>query len=275
MDSLPALGSRSGATDSGPAGATIAVKAKRTGVHHYPGKDLLVRLGLAVARKLRNSERWKTRRQSEDQLRQMSHAVQQAPVSLCITDTNGNIEYVNLKFTKITGYTLEEVRGENPRFLKSGETPAEVYKQLWDTITAGCEWRGVFCNRRKNGELFWESTSITPIRDAAGKITHYLAAKEDITERKQVEEAALRKSEEYVRWRGRLGESEPSSTTSARTNSIRRRRSSKWRMRWSATTAGRPPFWRACRRRIARRLRTPSNAPMTRQAMADSKMSTA
>jgi PAS domain S-box-containing protein len=173
---------------SGTVGEAVAVEAMRAGAQDYLGKDRLARLAPAVARELRDAEVRRARRQSEDQVRQWSHAVHQAPVSIVITDTAGKIEYVNPKFTEVTGYTLEEVKGQNPRILKSGETPAEEYRKLWAAISTGHEWRGEFHNRKKNGELFWESVSISSIRDAAGKITHYLAAKEDITERKRAEE---------------------------------------------------------------------------------------
>lgn len=124
----------------------------------------------------------------EDQLRKLSLAVEQSPVSIIITDVSGKIEYTNPKFSEVTGYTAAEVKGLNPRMLKSGTRPSECYRELWETITAGRSWRGEFHNKRKNGELYWEEASISPIRDAAGTITHYLAVKEDITARKQVEE---------------------------------------------------------------------------------------
>lgn len=129
------------------------------------------------------------RTQTEDQLRKLSRAVEQSPSTVMITDLHGNIEYVNPKFTAVTGYTFEEVRGKNPRFLKSGETPPEEYSRLWQTITAGGEWRGEFHNVRKNGELYWEMASISPIKNADGAITHFLAVKEDITARKKAEAA--------------------------------------------------------------------------------------
>ena len=125
------------------------------------------------------------RRQAGEEMRKLSCAVEQSPASIVITDRAGNIEYVNPRFTEVTGYSFREVRGKNPRFLKSGEMPPEDYRQLWETITAGREWRGEFHNRKKGGELFWESVSISPIFDAAGHITHFLATKEDITERKR------------------------------------------------------------------------------------------
>jgi PAS domain S-box-containing protein len=173
---------------SGAVGEELAVAAMRAGADDYLVKGRLARLGPAVDRELRDAADRRARRESDEQVRQLSHAVHQAPVSLIITDTAGTIEYVNPKFAEVTGYSFEEVRGKNPRILKSGEVAAAVYKELWDTIAAGREWRGVLHNRRKNGELFWESLSITSIRNAAGTITHYLAAVEDITARRQAEE---------------------------------------------------------------------------------------
>jgi PAS domain S-box-containing protein len=136
------------------------------------------------------------RKRVEDVLRKLSQAVEQSPVSVVITDLNGNIEYVNPKFSRLTGYSFEEVLGKNPRVLKSGETPAEEYTRLWETITAGDEWRGEFHNRKKNGELYWETASISPIRDSQGVITHFLAVKEDTTEKKKVEDEL--KSERHL-----------------------------------------------------------------------------
>jgi two-component system, cell cycle sensor histidine kinase and response regulator CckA len=134
------------------------------------------------------------RRRAEAQLHKLSRAVEQSPVSIVITNPEGGIEYVNPKFTQLTGYTLEEVRGNNPRFLKSGETPADEYRRLWSTITRGGEWRGEFHNKKKNGELFWEFASISPIVDEVGRITNFLAVKEDITERKQAEDTLRRQA---------------------------------------------------------------------------------
>src|ERR1019366_8468378 len=116
-------------------------------------------------------------------------AVEQSTSSVIITGLRGNIEYVNPKFTELTGYTLEEALGKNPRILKSGDSPAEMYEQLWQTITSGGEWRGEFHNKKKNGELYWESAVISAIRNAQGVMTKFLAVKEDITERKQAEAA--------------------------------------------------------------------------------------
>ncbi len=125
----------------------------------------------------------------QDSLRQLSRAVEQSPVSIVITNLLGAIEYVNPKFTQITGYSFEEALGKNPRILKSGETTQETYAHMWQTILNGGEWRGEFHNKKKNGELYWESAFVSPIMDARGTITHLLAVKEDITERKWMEEA--------------------------------------------------------------------------------------
>jgi PAS domain S-box-containing protein len=127
------------------------------------------------------------RKQAEAQIRQLSSAVEQSPVSIIITDTAGHIEYVNQKFTDITGYAAAEAIGQHTRLLKSGRTSPETYRSLWLTITAGNTWRGELRNRKKNSELFWEQASISPITDAQGRITHFIAIKEDITERKERE----------------------------------------------------------------------------------------
>ncbi len=129
---------------------------------------------------------------AEEQVRKLSRAVEQSPVSIIITDTAGIIEYVNPKFTEVTGYASEEVIGANPRILKSGDMLPETYTRLWETIIAGKEWRGEFHNKKKNGALFWEVASISPVRNAEGAITHFVAIKEDITERKALEEERAR-----------------------------------------------------------------------------------
>lgn len=138
------------------------------------------------------------RSRTEAELLKLSRAVEQSPVSIVITDTQGNIEYVNPRFCASTGYAREEVLGRNPRLLKSGETPAEEYAQLWRAIASGREWKGEMHNRRKDGSLFWEHAHIMPVRTAGGRISHFLAVKEDITERKAAE-STLRESERRFR----------------------------------------------------------------------------
>lgn len=127
------------------------------------------------------------RKQMNAQLRKLSRAIEQSPSSVVITDINGNIEYVNPHFTQLTGYSQEEASGQNPRILKSGHHPPELYEELWDTISEGEEWRGEFCNRRKDGTTYWEAASISSIRNENGVITHYVKVAEDVTERKAME----------------------------------------------------------------------------------------
>jgi diguanylate cyclase (GGDEF)-like protein/PAS domain S-box-containing protein len=128
------------------------------------------------------------RKQVEDQLRQLSRAVEFSPVSIMITNKDGKIEYVNPKFSSSTGYSLEEVRGRTPGILKSDKTPPEIYRELWQTISSGKEWRGEILNRKKDGELYWGYASISAITDSTGNITHFVAVYENITARKEAEE---------------------------------------------------------------------------------------
>jgi PAS domain S-box-containing protein len=128
------------------------------------------------------------RKQAEEKTRILSTAVEQSDSSIVITDKNGDIEYVNPAFYKVTGYTYQEALGKNPRILKSGVTTENEYSNLWKTISSGSVWKGEFSNKKKNGELYWESASISPILNESGEISHYVAVKEDITERKQAEE---------------------------------------------------------------------------------------
>ncbi|MFC2086188.1 PAS domain S-box protein [Bacteroidota bacterium] len=131
----------------------------------------------------------------EDELRKLSSAIEYSPVSVVITDDEGKIEYVNPNFTKLTGYSLTEVLGENPRLLKSGTQDKRFYKDLWDTIKSGETWHGEFHNRKKNGELYWESASISPIINN-GKITHFVAVKNNVTELKLANEELLKREKE-------------------------------------------------------------------------------
>ncbi|MCX6278683.1 MAG: PAS domain S-box protein [Bacteroidetes bacterium] len=138
------------------------------------------------------------RKKAEKELRKLTRAVEQSPVSIVITNLEGNIIYGNPKVCEITGYSIEELLGENSCIFQSGETPNETYKNLWDTIISGKEWRGELHNKKKNGELYWESASISPIFDTEGKITDFLAVKEDITALKKLItnlEAAKEKAE--------------------------------------------------------------------------------
>jgi len=135
--------------------------------------------------------------ESEEKRRMLTHAIEQSSSTVVITDVKGDIEYVNPEFTRLTGYTDEEALGLNPRILKTDKTSPEEYKRLWKTITSGSEWNGEFCNKKKNGELYWERASISPVKNEEGVITNYIAVKEDVTEHKRIEEA-LRLNQEQM-----------------------------------------------------------------------------
>jgi PAS domain S-box-containing protein len=126
------------------------------------------------------------RKQADEMLRKLSLAVEQSPESIVITNVNAEIEYVNEAFSRNTGYSRDEVIGQNPRILHSGLTPPETYREMWESLTQGKPWKGEFFNRRKNGEEYVEFAIMTPIRQADGAITHYVAVKEDITEKRRV-----------------------------------------------------------------------------------------
>ncbi len=129
------------------------------------------------------------RKRTEEELRKLARAVEQSGHAIIITDLEGNIEFVNPAFTEITGYTPEEVLGKNTNILRSGKHDASFYKNLWEVISRGDVWYGELINRRKDGKLYWESATISPIFDEKGNITHYLAVKENISERKAIEES--------------------------------------------------------------------------------------
>lgn len=126
-------------------------------------------------------------KRTQTQLLKLSRSVEQSPVSVVITDSNGIIEYVNPKFGLLTGYSSNEVLGQNPSLLKSGVQSKTFYTEMWKLISSGKEWHGEFCNKKKSGEIYWESASISPIIDQSGAITHFVAVKEDITARKETE----------------------------------------------------------------------------------------
>ena len=128
------------------------------------------------------------RRQAEQESNKLLRAVEQSPVTILIVDRDGLIEYVNPRFTQITGYTREEAMGRTPRILQSGLTSPEVYDDLWRTIFGGKMWRGVLRNKRKTGELIWENVSISPIFDDNGAITHFVGVEEDVSERIRVQQ---------------------------------------------------------------------------------------
>jgi diguanylate cyclase (GGDEF)-like protein/PAS domain S-box-containing protein len=132
------------------------------------------------------------RERLEMELRKLTRAVEQSPASIVITSLNGNIEYVNPRFTQVTGYRFDEVVGKNPRILKTEQTAPGTHHQLWSALAAGKEWQGEFVNRKKDGSSYYEFANISPITDLNGIATHYLAVKEDITKRKQAEADELK-----------------------------------------------------------------------------------
>ncbi len=134
---------------------------------------------------------------AEEMQRKLTRAINQSPVAVIITDRDGIVEYVNTRFTEITGYAADEVIGNRMGLLNSGLTPRETFGELWRTISAGNDWRGEIINRRKSGELYWDDVHIVPIVDGSGAVTHYLAIQEDITERKRVEHELSRKEARF------------------------------------------------------------------------------
>ncbi|MFZ2097461.1 MAG: diguanylate cyclase [Anaerolineales bacterium] len=138
------------------------------------------------------------RKEAEEQLRLQSVALESAANGILITDRNGNIQWVNPAFTKMTGYSAEEVRGKNPRILKSGMVPQETYSILWKTILSGSVWFGELVNRRKDGTTIIEEQTIAPVKDSSGKIIHFIAIIQDITERKHSEEALSKRSDQIA-----------------------------------------------------------------------------
>lgn len=125
--------------------------------------------------------------QAQDMLRTLTIALEQSPTSVIITNLDARIEYVNPRFSEVTGYAAAQVIGKNPRIFQSGQMAADFYQHMWATLTAGRIWHGELYNRRKNGEFYWEESHIAPVRNAAGVTTHYVAVKTDITQRKFAE----------------------------------------------------------------------------------------
>jgi PAS domain S-box-containing protein len=181
---------RTVAASCSPAHLEAPIRSRWFEFWFYPVR----RAGQAVSEVAIYAREITNRKRAENELRRLYQAIQQSPSSVLVTDVAGRIVYVNPKFCEVTGYAHEEVMGRNPRILKSGHTRPCEYKQLWDTITAGSIWRGEFHNRKKNGDLYWEIASIGPVKDDHGQIINFVAVKEDVTERRAVEEQ-LRQSQ--------------------------------------------------------------------------------
>lgn len=182
--------------------------AKEMGSHRFEwvhrkadGEDFFVEVSLTIIpyqkRQIIHTS-WRDitdRKKAEEKILTLSKGIEQSPAMVIISDRIGNIEYVNPKFTEVTGYTFEEVYGRNLRLLKSGYHDNAIYKDLWETITKGKMWKGELLNKKKNGELFWEHVSISPIRNEKRDITNFIAVKEDITERKKMMEDLIQAKE--------------------------------------------------------------------------------
>ena len=171
----------------------IAVEVMKRGAMDYRVKSerILTEIPLICEKILHEWSSVLVDKQKQEQILKLAGVVQQSPYAILITDKKGNIEYVNSKFIQLTGYTLDDSVGKNPRFLNSGKIVPVVYKNLWETIKSGREWQGGFCNKKKNGKLYWESASISPIKNIEGAITHFVAFKKDITEQKRRKEKLL------------------------------------------------------------------------------------
>jgi PAS domain S-box-containing protein len=170
----------------------------RAGAHDYLMKHSLARLVPAIERELNEAVNRRARKQAEAQLRLQSVALEAAANAILITDANGEIVWANPAFTETTGYSFMEVVGKNPRVLKSGKQDHGFYKEMWDTILSGNVWRNTLINRRKDGSLNHEDMTITPIRDGSGKITQFVAIKQDITKLDQALSDVKEKNEELA-----------------------------------------------------------------------------
>lgn len=153
-------------------------------------EELLLRLLCERIRWI--SEQVEQKDRAKTELRKLSQAVEHSPSIVMITDRDGTIEYVNPKFSAITGWSSDEVVGKTPQILNSGQTPREVYRILWTTILSGAEWRGELRNKKKDGALYWARCSISSIHDDDGNLTHFVAVMEDITEYKQLQDELSR-----------------------------------------------------------------------------------
>jgi len=179
---------------SGVVGAEEAVQLLKRGAHDFLNKDSLARLIPALERELREAKERQQRRRAEEEVRILSLAMQQSPISVMITDRNGIISYVNPKFEEVSGYSAEQALGERLDFIRFDQLEENPYQDLWATVRMGQEWRGECCNQRADGQIFWEYITVSPLKNALGHVTHFVAVKEDITVRRSYEEYLRRQA---------------------------------------------------------------------------------
>ncbi|NVK19105.1 MAG: EAL domain-containing protein [Methylocystaceae bacterium] len=179
---------------SGAVAAKDVVTLLKAGAHDFLEKNDLARLVPAIERELREVKMRTERKRAESTLKKLFRAVQQSPVSVMITDNKGRVEYVNPTYEATTGYSRSEVLGNLPDVMAGDFVSLDQNAEVWDAVNKGKEWRGEFCNNRKNGEVFWEYVTVAPIRDEVGGLTNLLISKEDITYRKEAEEKIYRQA---------------------------------------------------------------------------------
>jgi PAS domain S-box-containing protein len=168
-----------------------AAETIKSGAWDYVVKDRLIRLPLAIRGALALKDERKHLKKLEEFNQKLVMALEQSPSHIIITDTDGVIEYVNPRFTEVSGFLFTELIGNTPSILKSGYHNSEFYTNLWNTVKSGNTWRGELYNKRKDGSMFWESASISPLKNEDGVITHFVGVKEDISIRKQMEQEII------------------------------------------------------------------------------------
>jgi PAS domain S-box-containing protein len=183
---------------SGTIGETSAVEAMRAGAHDYMMKDSLARLVPAIERELKEAANRRARRKAEQALRLQSVALEAAANGVMITNAEGEIIWVNPACCRSSGYSAEELVGQNTRIFKSDKQDDAFYKEMWETILSGNVWRHTLTNKRKDGGLYQDDMTIAPIRDGDGKITHFVAIVQDITELQQALDQLRAKNEELA-----------------------------------------------------------------------------
>ena len=182
---------------TGTLGEERAVECVKLGIADYVLKHNLARLPLAVRRAIDEQRVRAERARAGELIRKLTQAVDQSPASVIITDTAGSIQYVNQRFTELTGFTAAEALGRNTRILKSPHAPAELYRDLWQRLLEGQVWQGELPNRTKSGAIRWHAMTVAPVRDSEGAVTHFLATQEDVTERKRAEQELRERDERF------------------------------------------------------------------------------